>query len=201
MTKTHDDLEAVRAVAEALQPFDSETQARIVRWACERVGLAVPRATTGTAGPQPPDRGAEPPIRDDGPRSGATDVKSFVQEKQPKSDAQFAATVAYFYAFEARDDERQDALTPAMLLDACRKAGRPRPPRPDQTLRNAKAAGYFDSVGRGAFKLNSVGENLVAMVLPDGSAPGGGDRGKNASRKKTAKKPSKKTPAKKTKRR
>jgi hypothetical protein len=34
------------------------------------------------------------------------------------------------------------------------------------TLNNAKAAGYFDAVGEGEYKLNAVGHNLVVHSLP-----------------------------------
>ena len=37
------------------------------------------------------------------------------------------------------------------------------------TLNNAKNQGYLDSAERGAFQINSVGENLVAMTLPGGA--------------------------------
>ena len=35
------------------------------------------------------------------------------------------------------------------------------------TLTNAKNAGYLDAAGSGKFKLSTVGENLVAITLPD----------------------------------
>src|SRR5208283_1908916 len=38
MTKPTDDLEAVRAVVEALQGFDAGDQERIIRWAREKLG-------------------------------------------------------------------------------------------------------------------------------------------------------------------
>ena len=40
MAKKADDLEAVRAVVEALEPFGEESRKRIVRWAEEKLGIA-----------------------------------------------------------------------------------------------------------------------------------------------------------------
>jgi hypothetical protein len=98
-----------------------------------------------------------------GPRK---DVKSFVTEKSPKSDVQFAAVAAYFYRFEVSQAERKDVILPQDLQDAGRQARGFGFKKPLATLNNAVALGYFDRGGRGEFKLNAVGENLVAMALP-----------------------------------
>jgi|GEM_PF-3508107 len=39
MSKKNDDLEAVRVIADALEPFDDVVRERILKWACERVGM------------------------------------------------------------------------------------------------------------------------------------------------------------------
>ncbi len=92
--------------------------------------------------------------------------------KSPKSDNQFAAAVAYYYKFEAPSDQRKDAINKDDLIDACRKVQRKRPGTPAQVLVNALHQGLLDKAERGQYRLNSVGENLVAMVLPnqDGGA-------------------------------
>ena len=61
MTKPTDDLEAVRAVAEALQGFDAKDQERIIRWAREKLGHAPSPAVQLPAGREP---GPPPPARD-----------------------------------------------------------------------------------------------------------------------------------------
>ena len=93
---------------------------------------------------------------------------------------QFAATVAYFFAFEAPEAEQKKSITAADLMDACRKVGRDRLQNPGQTLRNACHNGLLDKAeDRGAYKINTVGENLVAVTLPSGAA----DQPKRTSRK------------------
>lgn len=79
---------------------------------------------------------------------------------------QFSAVVAYYYRFVAPPDQRREMIDSEVLQDAARPAGRTRPPKPHMTLTNAKNQGYLDKIGRGEFKLNTVGENLVAMTLP-----------------------------------
>jgi len=92
--------------------------------------------------------------------------------KAPKSDQQFAAVVAYFYQFEAKPEERKEAIDADTMREAARLAGRPQVPRWAMTLNNAKNAGYLDAAGSGKFRLSSVGENLVAITLPgDGVTP------------------------------
>jgi len=61
-------------------------------------------------------------------------------------------------------------------------------------LNNAQKLGLLDrGSDKGTFAINSVGENLVAMTLPDGaSIP-------KAAKKRVAKKPAKKSAAKKAK--
>ena len=88
------------------------------------------------------------------------------QHQNSKSDNQFAAAVAYYYKFEAPADQRKDAINAEDLVDACRKAQRKRPNKPGQVLVNALHQGLLDKAERGQYRINSVGENLVAMVLP-----------------------------------
>jgi hypothetical protein len=141
--------------------MDSERQTRILRWVSESLGIAQMLPQQREPGPL----NAMPDLRS--PLSvGTTDIKSFVASKDPKSDNQFAATVAYFYRFVAPQHERRDSITAEILQEGTRLAGRPRLGDPGKTLRNAKDMGYLDATDRGEFKINTVGENLVAMTLP-----------------------------------
>jgi hypothetical protein len=174
-----DDLEAVRTIAAALSGFSPEEQERILRWSREKIGLAPAALTLPEVRlPQPTSplsnvRPHLPTETPQGPTSGK-DLKTFVTNKSPRSDVQFAATIAYFYRFEAPPDQRRNEIDAATLQDACRLAGRARLKHPIKTLNNAKNLGLIDSGGEaGRFTINTVGENLVAMTLPgqaDGSA-------------------------------
>ena len=63
MTKPTDDLEAVRAVVEALQGFDAGDQERIIRWAREKLGRVESPAPT----PSTPVKPMPPPVAIDRP--------------------------------------------------------------------------------------------------------------------------------------
>lgn len=183
-----DDLEAVRTIVSALSEFQAKDQERILRWVYEKMGLSTtttPRAPTGDVKRiTHPVEGAAPQ-----PAHQSTDIKSFVDSKKPQSDNQFAAAVAYFFQFEAPESDRKLAITPPDLQEACRKVGRKRLKNPLKTLANAHQRGYLDKAERGAYRLNSVGENLVAMALPEGSAM---SSGKSPLKRKPATKPKKK---------
>jgi hypothetical protein len=168
-TKPPDDFEALRLIVDALTPFDPKDQERIVRWASEKIGLTPTQSAAATqtllqSGSHP----SSPPSSGEAIRP--KDIRIFVGTKNPQSDNQFAATVAYFYRFEAPEAERKPDIAADDLQDAARKAGRERLRHPAQTLLNAHGQGYFDKVERGRYALSTVGENLVAMALPQGQS-------------------------------
>lgn len=159
MPERKDDLEAVRNVVEALEGFDQNEQERIIRWAKEKIGLAdaAPKISNG-------DTKYDEPLL---PPRDRTDIRTFVAAKDPKNDQHFAATIAYYYRFEAPGDQRKEEITGADLQEACRQANRTRMQNPGQTLRNAHQRGLLNKgSGTGAYSINAVGENLVAMTLP-----------------------------------
>lgn len=168
MTKAQpDDLDAVRKIVEALDGFESGDQERIVRWAREKVGLETAPAPTGAAPPS-----AQPSLERSGLSSTTSfpDIKSFIEAKNPRSNNQFAAAVAYYYQFEAPTELHKESITAEDLQEACRLVGRERLKHPAQTLVDAQKQGSLDRGDRGAYTINTVGENLVAMTLPAQSA-------------------------------
>ncbi len=169
-----DDFEAVRTVVAALHPFDPKDQERILRWAREKLGLSASAGTVPTnnvsSEPLQPAAHAPPPK--------GLDIKTFIDAKSPQTDNQFAAAVAYYYRFEAPAAQRKEAITKDDLQEACRRIGRERLKHPAQTLVNAHSQGYIDRGSeRGTYLINTVGENLVAMALPESGVAGGGATG------------------------
>ena len=184
------EFDAAKAIADILKQLDRAQQERAIRFASESVGLATARHIQ-PANTQAPAPGANP-VSPVATPVHSTDIKQFTEAKAPKSDQQFAAVVAYYYQFEASEAERKDTIDAATLTNAARLVGRKRPPKPNVTLANAKNAGYLDSAERGQFKINTVGENLVAVTLPGGgSEPAdatGGGAGKRRSTRAAKKK-------------
>jgi hypothetical protein len=176
MTKQPDEFDAVRTVVETLSSFEQKRQEQIIRWAQERLGILVGPAIYSASGAETPAGGqaiATAASHPTAPVRPAVDIKTFVESKKPKNDVQFVTTVAYYYRFEAPAEQRKDEIDKDDLINACRLASWKRPPNPDATVRNAHTLGYLEKgTTKGKFVINSVGENLVAMVLPDSSSSG-----------------------------
>jgi hypothetical protein len=164
-----DDFEALKAIVEALKPFPKEDQERILRWTREKFGLSNAAVNSSITADRPisaVERATSGEAPSTSSSSRAPDIKAFMNAKNPSSDNQFAAAVAYYYQFEAPETLRKMEIVPADLQEAARLSGRSRLGDPGKTLRNAHQQGYFDQAGRGSFSLSTVGENLVAMALP-----------------------------------
>ncbi len=163
MSKDKDDLEAVRAVVEALEGFTPDVQKRIIRWALERVGT--------TLGLNLENEQTQSPTNVSSNSSSITDIKTFIASKNPQSDSHFATAVAYYYKFQAPASERRDSINSETLQDACRKVNRDRLKDSYKTLHNTHGSGFLDKGSeKGSFAINTVGENLVAMALPNAGA-------------------------------
>src|SRR5258708_85211 len=157
--------DAAKAIVETLKDMDKQLQVQAIRFACESLSLESPihPPRSAAASIEPPTRTNPPP---GGQPTHSTDIRQFVETKKPKSDQQFAAVVAYFYRFEVPETTRMETIDPKTLEEAARLAKRKRLSNARMTLTNAKNAGYLDLVGRGDYRINAVGENLVAMALP-----------------------------------
>jgi hypothetical protein len=179
-----DDLKAIRSILETLKDFTREDQQRILRWTQEKLNLVL----TPTGAQQAAPSSSVP----EGHREAPKDIKSFVLQKKPQSDIEFAATVAYYFRFEAPEDERKNEISTDDLQDAARKVPWEQKKKPGDTLHNAFKGGLLDKGGsRGSYKINTVGENLVAMTLPFGGHDKPGrkkPRTKNRARTKSSRK-------------
>jgi len=165
-----DDLEAVRTVIDAIGNFKPEEQQRIIRWVAEKLGLPQPFVSAAHNPSIPPPPGVVPAATPHHPtptQGGVADIRTFIAEKKPRNDVQFAAAVAYYYRFEAPPADRKEAIDKEDLQEAARKAGRERFANPRTTLFNAHTLGLLDKgTEKATFTINSVGENLIAMTLP-----------------------------------
>jgi hypothetical protein len=170
-----EDFDTAKAIFEKLKDVPAERRKRILTWIAEGLGVVLHAAPATVAAHVVTQHAASTPAAAPGhlPQSPPTDIKTFVATKAPKSDVQFAATVAYYYRFEAPAVSRRETIDGDALQEAARLAGRNRLGNPRGTLNNAKSLGYLDGNTPGEFSINSVGENLVAMTLP-GTPEGGG---------------------------
>jgi hypothetical protein len=177
---------AAKVIVEALKGLDPQQQDRAIRFASESVGLQT-HAVTSVSAPAPNPGTPAVEGAQAMPLTRIVDIKQFVDSKSPKSDQQFATVVAYFYRFVAPTEQQKESINAEDLKNAARLVGRKQPGNALATLNNAKNSGYVDSLGKGLFQINPVGENLVAITLPDTGTEQASPRG-NAKRKKKSKK-------------
>lgn len=177
------ELKAIETITEVLKPLDNTAQRRVLQYAMQHLGLQVEQ-TKKLHPTLETDKDTElrQPILP--LQKGAVDIRQLRDQKQPNSDMEMAAIVAYYLSELAPEEDRKEAIGTADMKKYFKQAGHPLPKGLPFTLPNAKAAGYFESAGYGKYKLNPVGYNLVVHGLP--RAKGGSIL--SSPRKKNAKK-------------
>lgn len=161
--------EALDAVIEALQNLDDQARVITVRAACEHLGIIAPYSgDTNRARSQPRNTPDQTPTVDihQPPQPQVTDIRTLKETKNPSSAIEMACLVAYYLDNHAPTGERSAEIQTKDIERYFKQADYPLPKVPNQVLIDAKAGGYFDSAGRGRYKLNPVGYNLVAHSLP-----------------------------------
>jgi hypothetical protein len=148
--------QAIDAIIEALEPLDNTSRQTAINAACSHLGLVDINRTAQTA---VTPTGAAPATQ-----TKQTDIRSFKDQKGPKSAIQMACVVAYYFA---PPTERKKAITASDLTTYFKQANFRLPKVITQVLPDSRVAGYFESgPGKGEYTLNAVGYNLVAHNLP-----------------------------------
>jgi hypothetical protein len=190
------ELEAIRALLAALTPLSPEGRISAVDYALRRLDIQLPRRGVVSQVPQALEAGgslAPPP-----PERPPTDIRTLTEQKRPRSAIEMAALIAYYLSEVAADNERKEAVTTDDLRKYFKQANFPLPGAIRYTLGNASAAGFFESAGRGEYKLTAVGHNLITQVLPASDEPAPRPRRtKKAAAKKAATKSAASTASKK----
>jgi hypothetical protein len=154
--------QAIDEVIDSLGALDESARLIAVKAACEK--LSIPLESTRTPGvipTAPADQQHAPPGK-----GKVVDIRSLKEEKNPSTDIEMAAIVAYYLSKLAPDELKKETISTSDITKYFDQADYPLPETPWQTLPNAKKAGYLDSAGRGKYKLNPVGHNLVVHNLP-----------------------------------
>lgn len=159
---------AIDEIIGALKGLESDARATAVSAACADLGIpASALALSGSAGSGSAAPSAQTPAGNTNstPRNVA-DIRTVREEKAPRTAKDMACIVAYYLQDLAPDTERKSTVTVADIEKYFKQANFKLPKRIEQILVNAKDSGYFDSAGRGSYRLNAVGYNLAAHTLP-----------------------------------
>ena len=109
---------------------------------------------------------ASPPCNVNG---SVVDIRSLRDQKQPRNVVEMAAVTAYYVSATAPPEERRESIDAEDIKKFFGQAEYTTTTAPRNILFQAKSAGYLDSAGRGQYKLNPVGYNLVTAGLPSQS--------------------------------
>jgi hypothetical protein len=183
------ELRAIEQVMQALGSLKAGARARVVAYVFERLGLSAGGPVTSQSFETTTlDPSAIPPS------AGAVqDIRTLKNSKNPKTDNEMATLVAYYLKHLAPPDERKDAISRDEIEKYFVQADYPLPKQPQLALPNAKNAGYFDQAGRGLYKLNPVGHNLVTHGLAENRS----ERKRPTTRRKTTRRTGRKSTKKK----
>jgi hypothetical protein len=184
-TSADQELAALRAILIALEPLDGDSIQRVLDYVLNRLSISQPGTKLATA------TGISPVAADtsnDAPSRRRISIRDLANEKRPESSNQMAALVAYYLSEVAEEAERKETINTADISRYFKQAAFRLPKAPKSALPNAAAAGYFDSVGNGLYRLNAVGYNLIAHGLPRSASPNTSPKRRTRSRSSTIRK-------------
>jgi hypothetical protein len=154
--------QAIDKIIEALQGLDEKSRQNAISAACAQLDLVAEKKTPAPPSGTPADAQLTKPQF----QGVAKDIRTLKEEKNPESAMEMACVVAYYLLRVAPPAERKESVTIRDMNKYFVQGHYPLLKGIKDLLVNAKSAGYFDSVGHGAYRLNAVGHNLVAHTLP-----------------------------------
>lgn len=188
------EVKAIGDVLASLDPLSGPARERVLAYVANALNIGLVSPTISPSSPVA-DKIPLPPPSDRASASSPStalhvphsDIRSLRDSKNPRSAVEMAAIVAFYLSELAPEGERRQTIGTPDLDKYFKQAGFRLPKAQNMTLVNAAAAGYFDRVSQGEYKLNPVGYNLVAHNLPSRKEPSSGTR--SAGRTRAAKKP------------
>lgn len=177
------EVKAIEAVANALDPLDPEERARVLGWAQLKYGVpaqvgfahqspAKPVATPAATSPAPGAAKAKTPKKtktilsmDKGLNlspAGKVSAVDFATEKVPANGKEKCVVAVHYL----RDVIEVEKVTAQGVLTFFKTVGWPVPADLKNMLQQAGTEGWLDTADSNDIKLTSSGENLVEHKLP-----------------------------------
>jgi len=178
------EVSAIQIVLAALEPLKSDARERVIGFVFHRLGVSWSGGSLGasqsrTWAEQP--GAVSPSARPSEPRPG--DIRSLREQKNPRTAIEMTTVVGYYLENLAPPGERKAEFSEPDLVRYFKQAAFPLPKSSHMTLVHAKNAGYIDAAGRGLYRLNPVGHNLVVHGLPRHGDPEAPSKARRNSRK------------------
>ncbi len=157
------EIKAIKTLVAVLDPLDQNVRSVVLDYVFKRLNITLEPSRLAPPFLQTNSRPAEQTTP---PGTAAIHIKDLKEQKQPKSAIEMAVIVAYYLSHIVPEKERKQTISLKDLETQFKIADFKLPTKPQFTLTNTKNAGYLDSAGSGAYKLNPVGYNLVVHSLP-----------------------------------
>jgi len=161
------ELQAIGTLLSALEPLSDEACKNIIMYVFQRLGMEFAPQDPRSATPPMSVAAASHAAGLEAEAATAIDIRSFKEEKLPRTASEMVAVAAYYLAHLAPPGERRDHIVADDIRRCFLQASFPLPSAPPHiTLVKAADAGYVDARERGQYRLNPVGYNLVTNTLP-----------------------------------
>jgi hypothetical protein len=158
------EVEAIKTILSALKPLNTKARDTVLDYVFKRLEISPPTTTLETFPEEPTTIPSVKPPETEPKRK--IHIEEFKKEKQPRSAIEMTVLTAYYLSNLAPKSERKELITKKDLETYFKIAKYRLPKELAFTLVNAKKAGYLDSAGKGKYKLNPIGYNLVAHSMP-----------------------------------
>jgi hypothetical protein len=169
MTESVDqEVQAIKVVLSALGPLSEKARVSVLEYVVKRLDLTDLQRLSGLSSETSGGVATTPATTDQGQAGTPLHIKTFKEQKKPRSANEMAAVVAYYLGNVTAAGQRKGTVNQKDIETYFKIAGFPLPQQVRVTLPNARAAGYFDAAGGGQYRLNAVGHNLVAHTMPRG---------------------------------
>lgn len=167
------EISAMNEIIASLNNLDDGQRQRVMKYVLERFGVPIvnqsnPPVVSQTLQPAQSIAGIE-----NNSISKVIDIRTFKEDKSPRSAIQMAVLVAFYLQEIASSEEKKTTIDTGDIEKYFKQANYKLPSGKNgaaDTLTNAKKAGYLEVADRGTYKLNPVGYNLIAHSLPNGDS-------------------------------
>ncbi|MBU6431187.1 MAG: hypothetical protein KGJ58_04320 [Patescibacteria group bacterium] len=179
------EISAMNEIIASLNNLDDGQRQRVMKYVLERFGVPVTEQINAPI-MSPVQKPAQSVGYENTLNTKIVDIRTFKEEKSPRSAIQMAVLVAFYLQEIAPSDERKVAIDSTDIEKYFKQANYKLPSGKNgaaDTLVNAKRAGYFEIADRGTYKLNPVGYNLIAHSLPNGDSEPRKARAKTKAKK------------------
>ena len=158
-----DDVEALSTILNILRQLDADTQKRVLQSALTMLNLPVQHKGVSHSG------GTLPPVQSvpgqEFSRDRSLSPKAFLMDKQPRSDVERVACLAYYLTHYRETPHFKSVDISSLNVEAAQ----PKFSNAWVAVDNARARGYLVPATRGNKQISSVGEKFVEL-LPDRDA-------------------------------